>query len=334
MVRQASRPCAVPSFLTNLCRAHIPLLRRVSAWLTLNLRLISVVGVLWALPASAADKSNEFDPEQPHTNGLEMRFVPVPETGVLFSVYETRVRDFRAFVRETGYVHMRETSDPDSRMWSLDKVGLKQRGHSWQDPGFAQTDEHPVVGVSWRDAKAFCGWLTLRERTAGRLPQNAEYRLPTDHEWSVAVGLNGEDPKKTPEEKGGFIKDKYPWGQWPEGKPPPDGAGNYAGEEADDEHWPDDFYTISGYDDGYARTAPVGSYKPNRYGLYDLGGNVWEWCEDKYRPVIDARVLRGASWVDFGRDALLSSCRVIVRPGFRYVIYGFRCVVGVVSPKR
>jgi hypothetical protein len=68
-----------------------------------------------------------------------------------------------------------------------------------EDPGFeqTQTDDDPVVGVSWYDAKAFCEWLTLRERAAGRLPPDREYRLPTDNEWSVAVGLN-EDPAKSP----------------------------------------------------------------------------------------------------------------------------------------
>ena len=56
-----------------------------------------------------------------YTNGLGMRFVPLPGTQVLFSKYETRVKDFRAFVEETGYVHMRETEDEDSRMWSMDR---------------------------------------------------------------------------------------------------------------------------------------------------------------------------------------------------------------------
>jgi hypothetical protein len=178
-----------------------------------------------------------FDPAG-YTNGLGMRFVPVPGTQVLFSVYETRVKDFRAFVEETGYVHMRETEDDYSRMWSLDHDGEKQRGHSWEDPGFGQTGEHPVVGVSWYDAKAFCEWLTLRERAAGRLPSDREYRLPADHEWSVAVGIS-EDPARSLEEKDGEIKDAYPWGEWPEGKPPSQEAGNYAGTEADDGHWPE-----------------------------------------------------------------------------------------------
>lgn len=249
--------------------------------------------------AQGADAPRSYDPGAALTNGLGMRFVAVQGTGVQFSVYEVRVKDFRVFVRESGYVHLRETADPNSRMWSLDRDGYKQRGHSWENPGFAQTEEHPVVGVSWYDAKAFCEWLTLRERDAGRLPANREYRLPRDHEWSMAVGLVEEDPAETPEEKDKQIKDRYPWGEWPQGQPPPKGAGNYAGAEADDGRWPDNLTTLDGYRDGYARTAPVGSrsFKPNKLGIHDLGGNVWEWCEDEYRPVALVRVVRGGAWL-------------------------------------
>jgi formylglycine-generating enzyme required for sulfatase activity len=296
-----------------------------------KIRSLLIAVLVGVLGRSAVNPAG-FDPAGSFTNGLGMRFVPVPGTKVEFSVYQTRVKDFRTFVRETGYVHMRETSDPDSRMWSLDRDGQKQRGHSWEDPGFAQTEDDPVVGVSWNDAKAFCEWLTLRERAAGRLPADREYRLPTDHEWSVAVGLEAEDPAKTPEEKDGKIKDKYPWGEWPEGKPPPAGAGNLAGEEANDGHWPGKYHTIAGYNDGYSRTAPVGSFKPNRHGLFDLGSNVSEWCEDEYRPGSGTRVLRGASWDINARVTLLSSYRFNAQPGYRNVYNGFRCVVGSFSP--
>ena len=303
--------------------------RSLSAISGVNKRLLLLIALFLAVvPGRSADEPATFDPAGSFTNGLGLRFVPVPGTKAQFSVYQTRVKDFRVFVRETGYVHMRETSDPDSRMWSLDKEGNKQRGHSWEDPGFAQSEDHPVVGVSWFDAKAFCEWLTLRERVAGRLPADREYRLPKDHEWSVAVGLDEEDPPKTPEEKDGKSKDKFPWGsEWP----PPAGAGNYAGEEANDGHWPARFSVITGYRDGYARTAPVGSFKPNRYGIYDLGSNVSEWCEDTYKVGGRNRVLRGA-WLDRGRDLLLSSDRRNDQPGNRHDDNGFRCVVGSFSP--
>jgi parvulin-like peptidyl-prolyl isomerase/formylglycine-generating enzyme required for sulfatase activity len=283
----------------------------------------TAIAIEIALPRSGQDS---FDPSS-HTNGLSMRFVPVPGTQVLFSVYEIRVKDFRRFVEETGYVHMRETEDDDSRMWSLDRDGIKQRGRLWDEPGFPQTDDHPVVGVTWYDANAFCEWLTLREQSVGRLPSDWEYRLPSDHEWSVAAGLT-EDPSRTAQEEDGRIKDAYPWGEWPQGGPPPPGSGNYAGAEADDFHWPGQFGVIEGYNDGYARTAPVGSFRPNRFGLCDMGGNVLEWCEDEYFSGAGSRVLRGASWLADGRDSLLSSNRVSAYPGLRYDFVGFRCVIG------
>jgi formylglycine-generating enzyme required for sulfatase activity len=77
---------------------------------------------------------------------------------------------------------------------------------TWKDPGFSQGSTHPVVRVSWNDAEEFCKWLTKSERSAGDLPEDREYRLPTDEEWSTAVGLKNE-VGSTPEEK---IK-PYPW---------------------------------------------------------------------------------------------------------------------------
>jgi len=238
----------------------------------------------------------------------------------MFSVWETRVGDFEAFVRATGY-------NATAGCWTLGKDGWKQRGESWKNPGFMQTDKHPVCGVSWDDAQAFCQWLTEKERREGKIKSGQSYRLPTDAEWSIAVG-------------GG----KYPWGeQWP----PPSGAGNYGGEEAKDGRGPDDYEVIQSYRDGYERTSPAGSFTANKYGLYDMGGNVWEWCEDWYRKEMNSvelrkqysvldddkggttyRVLRGASWVDNDPGGTRSSCRVGLYPAGRIGSRGFRCVLG------
>lgn len=180
---------------------------------------------------------------------------------------------------------------------------------SWENPGFNQGDDHPVVAVSWEDAKAFCKWLTRKEREMGLIASNQFYRLPQDWEWSVAVGL--EEPKGgTPQDKDEKTKRVYPWGtQWP----PPRGAGNYAG---------------SLNVDNFDCTPPVGSFGANRYGLYDLGGNVWEWCEDSYDGRSRGRVLRGASWISYGPRYLLSSFRRNVAPDLRdHYILGFRCVL-------
>ena len=146
--------------------------------------------------------------------------------------------------------------------------------------------DYPVEQVSWDDAKEFC-----RRLTAGlpdKLKDQYTFRLPTDAEWSVAVGLP-EESGATPKDKNAKIEDVYPWGTaWP----PPSGAGNYSS---------------SLKVDSFENSAPVGSFKPNQFGLYDLGGNVWEWCEDWYDSDQKYRVLRGASWYGINPVGLRSS---------------------------
>lgn len=98
---------------------------------------------------------------------------------------------------------------------------------------------------------------------------------------------------------------------------------NYAGE---DDGWSS---KITGYTDGSKYTAKVGSYPPNRLGIFDLGGNVWEWCEDWYDGERKARVLRGASFLNEFPAVLLSSSRFNHAPDGRHDNFGFRCVVVV-----
>src|SRR5205809_343581 len=106
------------------------------------------------------------------------------------------------------------------------------------------------------------------------LREGQEYRLPSDVEWSKAAGLPDEG-RNTPEERDGKLPGEFRWGrQWP----PPAGAGNYADQTAR-RSLPK---IIEGYRDGFPETAPVGSFSANRYGIYDLGGNVWEWCLEGY----------------------------------------------------
>jgi formylglycine-generating enzyme required for sulfatase activity len=188
------------------------------------------------------------------------------------------------------------------------------KGITPEKPKFEQGPTHPVVLVSWDSAKAFCEWLSQKE---GR-----RYRLPTDAEWSIAVGL-GEEIGKNPREKSVNAKGyDYPWGaQWP----PPKGAGNFADETA--KKVQSGWSYIEGYDDGYAYTSPVGSFAPNRFGLYDMGGNVWQWCEDWLDESKVAHTVRGGAW------ALYGPLSIVLRSSHRSFsansseTTGFRCVL-------
>ncbi len=216
-------------------------------------------------------------------NSLKMAFVEVPETKVLFSIWETRVQDYRRFVKDTG--------------------------RSWKSAGFSQTDVHPATMVSWEDATQFCRWLTKREQAAGSLPRGCRYRLPTSAEWSLAVGLKKPDPTDTMAIVNGPSQTEFPWeGAWP----PIDDAGNY--------HPDLDC-------DSFSYTSPVGSFAANQFGIYDLGGNVWEWCSDSFKNSIDFRVLRGASWRMRSPGDLLSSFEIGNVGHIQLNTYGFRVVL-------
>ena len=234
-------------------------------------------------PEKAAEKPI---PRGAFTNTLGMVFKPVPGTKVSFCIWETRVKDYAVYATANAGV--------DGR---------------WKELGFKQADTHPVVKVSWEDANAFCEWLTLKERAAGKITASQRYRLPTDAEWSVAVGL-GKEKGNTPKEKQMGVKGVFPWGkEWPT----PKGAGNYAGRLNVDSH---------------EYTSHVGSFAANTHGLHDMGGNVWEWCEDLYNPAAQKyRVMRGASFIISSPDSLLSSCRQSGIPDYRRTFIGFRCVL-------
>jgi len=243
-------------------------------------------------PETPAPKPAAPPAEGQQENSLGMRFAPVGD--IYFSIWQTRMKDFEVFAK-----------------------AVDLRSNAWKGPGFKQAPDHPVVNVSWHEAVAFCKWLSEKERKDGTLTAGQNYRLPSDLEWSKAVGPPDETGRN-PEGRDMGVPDVYPWGnQWP----PPASAGNYTGEETGSD------VAIKGYDDGFAWTSPVGSFPANKYGLYDMGGNVWQWVMDTWNGESKHKVLRGASWYNGAlKLSLLSSCRVHAAPDSSTDNYGFRIV--------
>lgn len=222
---------------------------------------------------------------------VPLHVVSIPE----FSIDATTVTndDFARFVDATGFrteaetfgfsavFHLAVQAPRSDIMGQADRTPwwYGVRGADWSHPGGRDSTidglgDHPVVHISWNDAMAYCDW-------AGR-------RLPTEAEWEYAA-------------RGGIAEAKYPWGD----------------EEVDEggwraNIWQGDFPRTNTVEDGWLTTAPVRSFQPNGYGLWQPVGNVWEWCADWFDPRYyerapqndpqgpdrgQARVLRGGSYL-------------------------------------
>ncbi len=230
--------------------------------------------------------------------------------------YHVTWRQFSQFVKETGYKTDAETGDePGADGWDPKR---RDRGfykdYFWRNTGFVQTDDHPVLCVSWNDAIAFCKWLSRKE--------GKTYRLPTEAEWEYACRAG--------------TSTRYCSGDDPETLV---NVANVADAKFKVK-FPSEIYTIKA-SDGYAFTAPVGQFKPNAFGLYDMCGNAQQWCADwsdnsyyEKSPADDPkgpdggtyRIIRGGTW---SYSPILSSrsasrCRDI--PNHRDNGLGFRVV--------
>ena len=208
--------------------------------------------------------------------------------------HEVTVGQFRRFVEAKGYQTDAEKGRRSKRRLVkgayVDVKGnlvmRRTEDASWRNPYFKQTDEHPVVCVSWGDARAFADWLNVADEAR---PAGASYRLPTEAEWEYACRAG--------------TATLYQWGDdlnrgegWCNGLGPATRK---------------TFRRFSGlkWDDGFVYTAPVGSLRANAFGLHDMHGNVWEWCQDWKGAYSEGhqsdaagpatgrvRVIRGGSW--------------------------------------
>jgi formylglycine-generating enzyme required for sulfatase activity len=262
-------------------------------------------------------------------NSDEMPVHTVTVSSFFMSKYEVTLGQFREFAQESGYL----TSAERMGGWLVWTGTAWERKFdaSWKNPYFTQGEKEPVVMVSWYDAVTFCNWLSHKEMlkpfydvSSTGVMENWSadgYRLPTEAEWEYAA-------------RGGGITN---WYSWSTGSP----DGNVADESLKKvfSTWP--FAIWSGYSDGYVYTAPVGSFRPNILGLYDMAGNVWEWCNgwqgrypagekmDPRGPLSGVtRLLRGGGWTD-APAALRVSIRGGRIPDGRGVNGGFRPVRSV-----
>jgi len=236
------------------------------------------------------------------------------------SRYEVTVGQFRQFVHDTGYRTDAEKNAGGKNgcyAWKDGKWDWRT-GYDWESPGFKQQDNQPAVCVSWNDSQKYLTWLNKKsDRT---------YRLATEAEWEYAA-------------RGGTDTIRF-WGD------DPDQACKYAN-VADQTKSPRNSSWTNQHNcnDGYWFTAPVGHYRPNPYGLYDmlgnvLLGNVLEWTNDRYNSSYysqsprtnpqgpstgSRRVNRGGSWGDYPTNVRAAN-RAGGSPAGRYDYLGFRLV--------
>ena len=293
-----------------------------------------------------SDESYAYDNEKPVHE--------VQVDSFLMDKFEVTNYQFSRFVKETGYITTAEkkidwndikkqlpknTSKPPDSMLNPGSLVFKRtsgpvvltdmtkwwkwsKGVSWKNPYIEEIAieyimDHPVVHISWDDAYAYAKW-------AGK-------RLPTEAEWEWAARGNKNNPI-------------YSWGN------EPIGIGSFKAN-----YWQGHFPYLNTKEDGYEMTAPVGSFRPNGYGLYDMSGNVWEWCADYYHietyslnkakktclnpqgpessfdpiePNVPKKIIRGGSFLC--NDSYCSGYRVTRRMGISKDTglshTGFRCV--------
>jgi formylglycine-generating enzyme len=272
---------------------------------SIGMRLVRLPAGEFLMGAADDDTTARPDEKPQHLVRIEEPF----EIGM----YEVTIGQFRKFVEATRF---KTLAEEDGGGYAYDdatqRLSLSHDGY-WKYTGFEQTDDHPVVNICWHDAVAFCKWLSEVERQT--------YRLPTEVEWEYACRAGTTTPWSTGSnfdslQGSGNICDtnlraKYPFAKW----------------------------TVE-WSDGYAFTAPVGSFRPNAFGLYDMHGNVFEWCSDAWlqqdysgKRIHDpdeklekgSRIVRGGSFLSL-TTFTRSTDRVGLVDTMRNCIVGFRVV--------
>lgn len=225
--------------------------------------------------------------------------------------FDVTRKQFSVFATETGF-QGKGCRIFRNHEWVFDPAA------DWEHPGFDQTDQDPVVCVSWDDAHKFITWLNSRilEKST------AKYRLPTEVEWEYAA-------------RAGTVTAKY-WGNNSTDLCGYENTRDIAGKNLDPTA------PFANCDDGYIETSPVGSFKPNPWGLFDMLGNVTQWAEncpnigypdlEKYPGIgsipCRTKALRGASWASIP-IGVRAAFRSGVKPNTRSGAIGFRLAADI-----
>lgn len=251
------------------------------------------------------------------------------------AAHEVTVGQFREFLRRSGHVpesvadgtggYGFDPQHPAVRTGQGEAFVGRDPRYSWQHTGFAQTDQHPVVNVTWGDAQALARWLSDQH--------GQRYRLPTEAEWEYVCRAGSTT--------------LYPGGDHPSALI---GHANVFDADAA-RHWAPWAAFALNTTDGHAFTAPVGSFAPNAFGVYDMLGNVWEWTQDLHgddsyaqaaarSPATDpsgpatgsVRVRRGGSWHTWPMYARCGY-RNWNTESTRYTLVGIRLVMEAPAPR-
>jgi len=215
---------------------------------------------------------------------------------------EVTVGQFRRFVKETGYKTEAERGDYAYVVSGGEWV--RKPDASWKNPYLPQSENHPVVCVSWNDAMGFCAWLSKKTGQA--------IGLPTDAEWEYACRAGTETKYYTGNSESDLDRAGWYWRN--------SGDSQLSGE-----------WKLIKLNENNCGTHPVGMKMPNAWGLYDMTGNVWEWCQDRVdkdyytsKPS-ENRVFRGGAWYEQA-VYLRTAYRHWRRPSHSYWGLGFRII--------
>lgn len=293
-------------FLSAKSPVEKPLLNgSINDTISLTPETIFVKGGTFSM-GSSKTSAGHYSDERLHAQSLSDYYI---------GKYEVTVADFARFVEETDFQTEAErgggsTIRNDEDRWET-VLGMNWRFDVKGNKRPFSEYNHPVIHVTWNDANAYCTWLS--EKTG------EHYHLPSEAQWEYAARSRGKTVL-------------YSWGSHTAGEK---AGGNVADETGKTKM--KDLFILEGYDDGFAYTSPVGSFRANALGAFDMTGNVWEWCQDYYLEDYPEspeknhvgpesghnRVVRGGSWFD-----RLRYCRVAKRnnnyPTYRAGHYGFR----------